>query len=200
MSLFGIPRANDASVDSDDDSGTLIPIKLVPALVVLVLMSGVVLTVRAIRDARPVPLSPPWIFVSGGDASKGERLSLPTDSLFDYDKASIKDAGVAPIKDFATRAKGLDAVRVVVIGHTDPIGTVLHNDRLSLMRAGAVSKILLAEGLAESQVSTAGVGSRIPLKKRDECPGADRDPKVVACLAPNRRVELWVKTIDAPTH
>lgn len=198
MTLLDTRNANKATIDSEDDSGTLIPIKLVPALVVVVLLLGVVLAVRGIRVVRSVSPSPPWIFVDSDDSSKGERLSLPTDSLFDVDKADIKEAGLGPIKEFAKKAKALDTVRIVVIGHTDPTGTVKHNDRLSLARAEAVRKILLAEDLAASQVSTAGVGSRILLKKRDECPGADHDLKVVACLAPDRRVELWAKTIDAP--
>lgn len=198
MPLFRPTKADDMPFDPEDDSGTLIPIKLLPALVVVVLMLGVVLTVRGLRDTRPTSPVPPWIFAAADDTAKVERLSLPTDSLFDYDKADIKEAGVGPIKAFALKAKELDSVRIVVMGHTDPTGSVAHNDRLSLARAEAVRKVLVGEGVNTAHIATAGVGSRIPLRKRDECPGADRDPKVLACLAPNRRVELWAKTVDAP--
>ena len=184
--------------DPDDAAVAWLPIKLVPALVVAIIMFAVVVAARALRSEGSKPA--PTLVFAGNDTTKNERLTLPADSLFDYDRADLKATALPAIHDFATNGKARTEVRIVVIGHTDPLGTAAHNDRLSLARAEAVRKALVAEGVSAESVSVAGVGSRIPQKKRDECLGPDRAPSVIACLAPNRRVELWAKDIGTPPN
>jgi outer membrane protein OmpA-like peptidoglycan-associated protein len=74
---------------------------------------------------------------------------------------------------------------VVVVGHTDTVGTDEHNDRLSIQRAQRVRSGLLARGLGlpASDVLAAGRGKRETL-----VPTADQvaEPR-------NRRVEVVVR-------
>jgi outer membrane protein OmpA-like peptidoglycan-associated protein len=72
---------------------------------------------------------------------------------------------------------------VVVIGHTDRVGTVPFNDALSLRRAQKVRDDLVKLGVAPAQIQVAGRGEREPLVPTDdEVP----EPK-------NRRVEISVR-------
>ena len=76
-----------------------------------------------------------------------------------------------------------DAPDVVVIGHTDRVGTVQFNDRLSLLRAERVRAELVQLGIAQSRIQIAGRGEREPLVPTDdEVP----EPR-------NRRVEVSVR-------
>ena len=72
---------------------------------------------------------------------------------------------------------------IVVIGHTDRVGAVEYNDRLSLVRARAVRGALVAAGIAAERIQEAGRGEREPL-----VPTADEvaEPR-------NRRVEINVR-------
>ncbi len=72
---------------------------------------------------------------------------------------------------------------VVVIGHTDRVGNVPSNDRLSLQRAERVRMELVKLGIAENRIQIAGRGEREPL-----VPTADEvaEPR-------NRRVEISVR-------
>jgi len=72
---------------------------------------------------------------------------------------------------------------VVVIGHTDRVGNLQSNDRLSLQRAERVRTELVKLGIAESRIQIAGRGEREPL-----VPTADEvsEPR-------NRRVEISVR-------
>ncbi len=75
------------------------------------------------------------------------------------------------------------APEVVVTGHTDRVGSVEHNDKLSLERAQAVRDQLIALGLDRARVLVAGRGEREPLvPTEDEVP----EPR-------NRRVEITVR-------
>lgn len=76
------------------------------------------------------------------------------------------------------------AVEVEITGHTDRVGTLTDNDRLSLQRAEAVLKILQGRGLpANSFKRTVGRGEREPL-----VPTADE-----VAESRNRRVEVILR-------
>jgi outer membrane protein OmpA-like peptidoglycan-associated protein len=72
---------------------------------------------------------------------------------------------------------------VVVIGHTDRVGNLQSNDRLSLQRAERVRMELVKLGIAENRIQIAGRGERELL-----VPTADEvsEPR-------NRRVEISVR-------
>lgn len=72
---------------------------------------------------------------------------------------------------------------VVVIGHTDRVGTLQFNDRLSLQRAERVRSELVKLGIAQARIQTAGRGERELL-----VPTADEVPE-----PRNRRVEISVR-------
>jgi len=72
---------------------------------------------------------------------------------------------------------------IVVIGHTDRVGNLQFNDRLSLQRAERVRGELIKLGINASRVQVAGRGEREPLVATgDEVP----EPR-------NRRVEISVR-------
>jgi outer membrane protein OmpA-like peptidoglycan-associated protein len=75
------------------------------------------------------------------------------------------------------------AVEVQLTGHTDRVGTVADNDRLSLERAQVVRGILLKYGLRTDFVRTVGRGEREPLVPT---PDEQEEPR-------NRRVEVIVR-------
>ena len=80
---------------------------------------------------------------------------------------------------------------VLVTGHTDPIGTQQYNQKLSERRADAVRDYLVSKGVPKDKIETLGMGKTQPL------PGVVCNQKnmkeLIACLAPNRRVEVEVK-------
>jgi len=75
------------------------------------------------------------------------------------------------------------APEIVVIGHTDRVGTVPFNDALSLRRAGRVRDELVKLGIARDRITVAGRGEREPLVPTEDEVAEPR----------NRRVEINVR-------
>ena len=75
------------------------------------------------------------------------------------------------------------APEIVVIGHTDRVGSVPYNDALSLRRAERVRDELVKLGIPRGRISVAGRGAREPEVRTAE--------KVA--VARNRRVEISVR-------
>ncbi|MBI1775569.1 MAG: OmpA family protein [Proteobacteria bacterium] len=83
--------------------------------------------------------------------------------FFDFDKSDITPEAARVLKDAADNAKKSGTTRIMVTGHTDTMGTVPYNQRLSERRAAAVKDFLVREGLPAGQVATVGRGKSEPL-------------------------------------
>jgi outer membrane protein OmpA-like peptidoglycan-associated protein len=72
---------------------------------------------------------------------------------------------------------------IVVIGHTDTVGNLPYNDRLSLARAERLREMMIELGIPAAHIEAAGRGKREPL-----VPTEDNVPE-----PRNRRVEINVR-------
>ena len=124
-----------------------------------------------------------------------ERLVIATDALFAFDRSGLDDiratSRAAARPALAKRAQGLqDIERIVLVGHTDRLGSDAHNEPLSLRRATAVRDYLVSQGLAADLFTVEGRGSAEPVKTCAE--QLPRDA-LIACLQDNRRVEVEIR-------
>ena len=149
---------------------------------------------KAVPVAAPPPPAPaPAPAPAPKPAPTVEKITLESKALFDFDKAVLKPEGKAAI-DSQIIAKLPNVSKldlVLVTGHTDRIGTARYNQRLSERRADAVRDYLVSRGVPRDKIETLGMGKTQPL------PGVVCNQKqlkaLIACLAPDRRVEIEVK-------
>lgn len=138
--------------------------------------------------APPPPLPPP-----PPPPPAPVKVSFSADSLFDFDKSAVKPTGKAALDKFASDLKGTQYDAVKVTGHTDRIGSHAYNLKLSTRRAEAVSAYLVQSGaVASGKIAAQGVDGANPVTKPDDCKGTKPTPKLIACLQPDRRVEVEV--------
>jgi len=109
--------------------------------------------------------------------------NLSSDVLFDFDKATLTNAGKVALDKMVANIKPNS--KVVVVGHADRIGTAEYNQKLSQLRAVTVASYL--SGKVNANFVAYGVGFTQPLPNTD-CKDAKGFKNLVACLAPNRRV------------
>ncbi len=141
------------------------------------------------REAPAVVAAPP------AEAPKPERLrvSFNADVLFGFDRATVSPSGKLALDKFTAELSGVDYDHVTIEGHTDRIGTQAYNEKLSLQRADAVKTYLVSRGtVPASKITTVGKGSSQPLTGAGACKGIATSAAVIACLEPDRRVDLDV--------
>jgi OmpA-OmpF porin, OOP family len=99
---------------------------------------------------------------------------------FDTGSAAIKSESEPALVEMVKLLKGSPALKVYVVGHTDNVGGLESNLKLSSDRAASVVKALTARGIAASRLKSAGVGPYSPVTSNDTDEGK----------AKNRRVEF----------
>jgi OmpA-OmpF porin, OOP family len=121
------------------------------------------------------------------------RVTLSADSLFDFDKSVVKPAGRQALDKLAADLRGISYDAIQVTGHTDRLGPHDYNQKLSERRAQAVSAYLVQSGgVPSAKISARGVDGANPVTQPGDCKGSKRTPALIACLQPDRRVEVEV--------
>ncbi|HZX30730.1 MAG TPA: OmpA family protein [Rhodocyclaceae bacterium] len=120
-----------------------------------------------------------------------ETTTLAADGLFAFGKATLLPKGKAKLDEVIGKIKGRSADQILVVGHTDRIGSPQANLRLSQKRAQAVKAYLVSRKVDKRLIQVEGKGSAEPVTTAGQCPGKG-GAKVIACLAPDRRVEIRV--------
>ena len=126
----------------------------------------------------------------GGPAIPPGKVSLDADTLFDFNKATLRPAGKSKLDEIVAKSKDLVLEVVIVVGHADRIGSAAYNQKLSEKRAAAVKAYVVSKGIPANRVYAEGKGSSDPVTK-GECKGA-KSKKVIACLQPDRRVDIEI--------
>ena len=143
--------------------------------------------VPEIVSAAPAPPTP-----APAPAPRFEKYTLSSTEVFAFNSAELKPQQ-PKLDEIATALKANSEVNnVVITGYADRIGSPKANQTLSERRATAVKTYLTSKGIEGNRLKAEGKGEANPVV---ECNDKKRSA-LIACLAPNRRVEVEQITIE----
>jgi outer membrane protein OmpA-like peptidoglycan-associated protein len=131
---------------------------------------------RAVIEGTPVELATA--------ARDVVALRVAADYLFDLDAATLRAEAPVRLDPLVAVLLKSGRAEVVVVGHTDTLGTREFNAAWSLRRATAVADYLQAKGIPGARVGVRGAGELELLEKKEDMPDA---------RARNRRIEIEVR-------
>ena len=145
---------------------------------------------ECVRTARWTPeLAMP---VCEGTVALAMTTALSSDGLFAFGQSKLQSKVVADLDALVGKLKDKKVAKIAVTGHTDRLGSAAINTMLGKKRADTVKGYLVSKGVDKSLIQTDGVGSSQPKTTASQCVGEVANAKLVACLAPDRRVDLKV--------
>ena len=139
----------------------------------------------------PEPVAPP-----PAPQPRFQKVTLEATKLFAFDKAEV----ITPAPKLDEIATALQAdtsvTNVEITGYTDRLGSESYNQKLSERRAQAVREYLVGKGIDGNRLRAVGKGEANPVV---ECNQKKR-AELIACLEPNRRVEVDQIVVEVPVQ
>ena len=133
-----------------------------------------------LAEEPPLVLLPPAVVAASRPTV--EKITLDTDTYFDFDKAELKPDGERKLDVIASRLKAMKLEVMVAVGHADAIGPAEYNENLSRRRAESVKMFFESRGFPADRIHIDGKGESQPVASN-----TTRDGR-----AKNRRVEVEV--------
>jgi len=131
-------------------------------------------------EAKPKPEKPEMLNVE----RKIELQGMP------FDKAEMTPDNVKELDEFMADLKPVTLGAIIVTGHTDRIGSLRYNQRLSERRAVVVKDYIVSKGVDPKLIFWEGKASKQPIPVTKFCSNKMKRKQLIECLAPNRRVTV----------
>ena len=114
----------------------------------------------------------------------GEGVLVTFDSglLFAFDSEVIEGNARSNLDNLATSVRQYPETELLIVGHTDSIGSATYNQGLSQRRAQSASAYLASQGVTSQRIRTDGRGEAEPVADNGYDSGRDQ----------NRRVEVAI--------
>jgi OmpA-OmpF porin, OOP family len=135
-----------------------------------------------VAQTKPAPTPPP---------ARTVTVNFETEPLFNFDKSEVRGDQRSKLDEFISSLSGTQYDSISVAGHTDRIGKDAYNQKLSERRAQAVKEYLVSKGVPAGKIQDEGKGKADPVSG-DACNKVRARKKLIACLQPDRRVEVSV--------
>lgn len=131
------------------------------------------------------------------DGATTEKVTLQGDALFQFGKAD--DKGMLPggkqrLDELADKIMAMEKnsiAGITIVGHADRLGSPSGNMKISEKRAATVMDYLVRRGVDAAILQSMGKGDADPIS---DCPGGKANKALIACLSPNRRVEVIINS------
>jgi outer membrane protein OmpA-like peptidoglycan-associated protein len=118
---------------------------------------------------------------------EGIHVTFASGLLFDFDSDVVRGNARSNLDALASSLDQYDKSDLLIVGHTDDVGSDGYNQDLSERRARSAARHLQSRGVARSRVHTDGLGESEPVATNDSEAGRQR----------NRRVEVAIYASEA---
>ena len=118
---------------------------------------------------------------------EGILVTFASGLLFDFDSDHIRGATRSNLDELARSLAEYPGSNLMIVGHTDAVGSDSYNQNLSERRARAAEHYLADRGVSASRMATRGMGESEPVAGNDTEDGRAR----------NRRVEVAIYASEA---
>lgn len=125
----------------------------------------------------------------------GEGIIVKFDSgiLFGFDQSALTQNAMQNIDNLAASLIKYPNTDIMVIGHTDAVGSDAYNLKLSRERAEAVRAYAISKGVDANRLKTVGKGESEPIASNDTDDGKAKNRRVEIVIVANDKMKAEAK-------
>ena len=146
--------------------------------------AGAIIGHRMDKQARELEQNIPGAVVRR--VGEGIEITFASGLLYDFNSDRVRGDARRNLDELARSLDKYPDTDLLIVGHTDAIGTDAYNQDLSERRSESAARYLESRGV-QTRIQTRGLGEREPVATNDTDAGRQR----------NRRVEVAIYASDA---
>jgi outer membrane protein OmpA-like peptidoglycan-associated protein len=113
---------------------------------------------------------------------EGITVTFASGLLYDFDSDVVRPDAQTNLRSLATSLNQYPGSDILIVGHTDQVGSDDYNQALSERRAAAAANNLVSQGVGRSRVATRGVGESEPAAPNDTEAGRQQNRRVAVAI------------------
>jgi len=147
--------------------------------------AGAIIGDQMDRQAKELKQNIPGAVVER--VGEGITVTFQSGLLYDFDSDLVRPEARKNLRALASSLDKYPGSDILIVGHTDQVGTGTYNQGLSERRAAAAATYLVSQGVSRTRVATRGMGETDPVATNETELGRQS----------NRRVEVAIYASEA---
>ena len=116
---------------------------------------------------------------------EGIAITFASGLLYDFDSDNIRSESAQNLRALAASLSKYPNTDVMVVGHTDAVGSTEYNQSLSQRRATAAFAYLVSQGVSRGRLQALGRGETEPISVNDTETGRQLNRRVEVAIVAN---------------
>ena len=142
--------------------------------------AGAIIGHQMDQQAKELQLEIPGAVVER--VGEGIQVTFASGLLYDFDSDAIRSEAGLNLRNLAISLKKYANTELLIVGHTDALGSSAYNQDLSQRRANSASTYLTVQGVSSGRMHSSGRGELEPLASNETEAGRQA----------NRRIEVAI--------
>ncbi len=148
--------------------------------------AGAIIGHKMDQQARELEQSIPGATVER--VGEGIQVTFDSGLLFGFDSDVIQSNARTNLSSLASSLSKYEQSNLMIVGHTDDVGTDSYNEDLSQRRASAAADYLRSQGVSR-RITTLGVGEREPVAANSTDSGRQKNRRVEVAIYANEALQ-----------
>lgn len=116
---------------------------------------------------------------------EGIAVTFASGLLYDFDSDVVRAEAAQNLRNLASSLNKYPNTDLLIVGHTDAVGTSEYNQGLSQRRAAAAASYLAAQGVSAGRLRSVGRGETEPIATNDTEGGRQLNRRVEIAIVAN---------------
>ena len=144
---------------------------------------GAVIGHQMDQQAKELKLDIPGATVER--VGEGIQVTFASGLLFDFDADAIRSESAQNLRNLAASLNKYPKTDLLIVGHTDALGSTTYNQDLSMRRANSASRYLAQQAVGSGRLRTAGKGELEALASNETEAGRQTNRRIEVAIFAN---------------
>ncbi|HEV8124914.1 MAG TPA: OmpA family protein [Gemmatimonadales bacterium] len=116
---------------------------------------------------------------------EGIQVTFESGLMFDFDSDALRPEALTNLHELAVSLDQYPKTDIVIVGHTDQLGSTTYNQGLSERRANSAASYLMTQGVRGSRLVTHGMGETEPIATNETEAGRQANRRIEVAIFAN---------------